>query len=461
MAHPHRKLQQVPEEVQADARFPGPDPDEISLFDLWNVLVRRRWLVAAVAAVVFGGAVGAVALMPQQFGFRTAIEIGSFVQSGADGDERRFVEAPAIVEHKLLEAYVPMVRSQLADRQQGGVPGIRVNTKAESAVFVLSSEATPENAELLATIHQRVADLLLEDHQRVVSTVLAEQRGRLEAKRAELAHLDSESVRDARIGALERRHQAARADLAALEDAFRVRRLERQSAIAKLQGSLEAAAGELEVLQARRERLSERAALLEDQIASTRALLADLRRARSEAIPGAAEGANAVAVLMVGSEVAATERRLWELEQELRLDLAARRENLDQEMAANRIRQDNLRSQLAELQARVSQAEADHQRQLAAGQADVRQLAIEVSKGREDYKLEHARLEQAVDTLEAGLNDVRETRAVYVASRSPEGSGPGLAVAGALGGVLGLMLGVFAAFMREFAHRASLHRRGA
>lgn len=459
MGQPNRKLQQMPEDDGADAHFPGADRDEISLFDLWNVLVRRRWVVAAVTAAVFGAAVGAVGLMPATYKFKTAIEIGSFVKATADGEERRFVEPPAIVEHKLLEAYVPLVRSELAEQAEGGVPRITVTTKDDSAVFVLSSEAVPEDASVLEAIHQRVASLLLDDHHRVTATVLAEQQARLEAKRSQLEHLDSESVREVRIGNLERRHAQAQRQLAALDDQFRVQQLDRQAAIGELKGSIAATENELKTLQARRERLTERGELLKEQVAATRELLSGLRQARADALPGAAQGANAVAVLMVGSEVAATEKRLWDLERQLRLDLAAQREELDQQMAANRIRQGNLQARLTELEAKVRKDQADHERALEAKRAEVQQLDLEVSKGREDYKLERARLQQQVRSMEADLEDVRETRTVYVAARSADGNGPGLAVAGALGGVLGLMLGVFAAFFTEFAQRARLHRQ--
>lgn len=459
MGHSDRKLQELPEDDWADARFPGADRDEISLFDLWNVLVRRRWVVAAVTAAVFAAAVGAVALMPATYNFKTAIEIGSFVKATRDGEERRFVEPPAIVEHKLLEAYVPLVRSELAEQAEDGVPRISVTTKDDSAVFVLSSEAVPEEASVLEAIHQRVASLLLDDHHRVTATVLAEQQSRLEAKRSELEHLNSESVREVRIGNLERRHAQARRQLAALDDQFRVQQLDRQAAIGELKGSIATAKNQLETLQARRERLTERRELLKEQVAATREQLDALRQARADALPEAAQGSNAMAVLMVGSEVVATENRLWELERELRLALAAQREDLDQKIAANRIRQSNLQARLSELEAQVTKDKADHERAVGAKRAEVQQLGLEVSKGREDYKLAQARLRQQVRSMEADLEDVRETRTVYVAARSADSNGPGLAVAGALGGVLGLMLGVFAAFFTEFARRAREHRQ--
>ena len=62
--------------------------------------------------------------------------------------------------------------------------------------------------------------------------------------------------------------------------------------------------------------------------------------------------------------------------------------------------------------------------------------------------------QQRISALENGLGSIRETQVVVGPARSLEPVGPSRAIIPALAGVLGLILGIFAAFFAEFLERA-------
>lgn len=69
----------------------APDDDEISLFDLWQILLRRKWWVLGIPLLAVIAAAVAVTLMKPQWEATAAIRIGAVGQAG------QVIEPPAQV----------------------------------------------------------------------------------------------------------------------------------------------------------------------------------------------------------------------------------------------------------------------------------------------------------------------------------------------------------------------------
>lgn len=176
--------------------------------------------------------------------------------------------------------------------------------------------------------------------------------------------------------------------------------IRQQRATAKL----EELKDEASLLQAREKRLSDTTTLLAKQASEARADLQRAQSNRQRATGAAKDAAQAMTLLMLDSEIQSHRQRLAKLDERLQIEMADNQDELTKALADNR------------------RAQADQQNNIAK--------------------------------LNIQLANLRETRALLPPMRSTEPAGPGRSVIVLLALLLGLMLGVFAAFVVEFLAKA-------
>jgi len=146
--------------------------NEVSLVDLWIVLVKRKVLIGAVVATtLLSGVVFFVfpwTKPQQQYEFSTTIEIGQIpneIGQIPNPGQGTLIDSPDTVIAKLKEAYIPLSRQEFAAE---GLSAPAVQAKAHGVLVVLktvgSSQNTASHLEFLEAITQR----LLSDHFRVI-----------------------------------------------------------------------------------------------------------------------------------------------------------------------------------------------------------------------------------------------------------------------------------------------------
>ena len=421
--------------------------DEISLADLWNTLVRQRRTIA-ITTLVFTFAAGAYAfLKPVQYNFNTALEIGSYPVETENGRDRRLIEPSENVERKLRLAYIPLARSQMGNTNTNtntntkNVPSVTLSKESGSRLFILTSQGTTEAQPDIIELHQHILNLLIEDNNKSLHNLIEQQQSKIRTKRAELTHQSQESVQQANLKMLTEELEKAKHQRDALDQdtAVTLANLDAQQQIIK--ADLLDNKASRDQLTASVKRIDEREQLLNEQISAIQHRLAQLQKERDAAIAEAAKNANAVAVLMVGSEVSQTERQLWELRNSLTIDLAAEREELARKLTGNKGKETKLNSQLIELRERRSGIINKLPGTKLVATAEVERLANDIAKGKQDNHLGINQIEETVQRLESELADMTPTKALYVAIRDIDPQGPGKVTLLILGLVLGLVLG--------------------
>lgn len=498
--------------TSTDAQWPDQfqPADEISLFDLWNVLIRHR-LVIVFSVLLFGGGAAAYGFLHKAtYDFRTAIEIGSYVAQKQEGEVREFVESPSIVKHKLEEVYVPYVISEQKDsKDRAGIKHIGVSTKEDSAVFVLSTEAQPESDKAVKQVHQKVVDLLIKDHDRITQTLREQQQAKIASAQAELNHFIDKRVRSVAILKLKSQLEDAKRQLAAMADNHRqqLQQLKSQLEAAKLNAQnvkgdayqlklarleqkvqdarlhISDLKGKQALLQQRVARVADRRKLTQQQMDEARNTVQQLRSGKDDLVASVDGGSDTMAVMLIGTEVSKAEDRLWNLRRTLAVslpdqrdelqnkleqnsrnldsaksELAARQKELNEYKAAHKQSVQDVESKVADLQTQLKNADADYKRRREQQQLTVKKLQANIDKEQADVDLKTALRRQDVNQLKARKADIRDTRALYVGVRSPNQAGTGPVMLTALGTILGGMIGVFGAFFREFTQRARFAR---
>ncbi len=135
--------------------------DEISLVELWGVLVRRRKTLAVVLAlcVIIGGVTALTSV--EQYEYSTTVELGHTVTVAG---ERALVEPAAKVQSKLKEYYLPLAVDVMKDSGSGYAGGVDVKVPRGSDLLVITSKGTANDEEAIHRLQTLIVDSMVGEH---------------------------------------------------------------------------------------------------------------------------------------------------------------------------------------------------------------------------------------------------------------------------------------------------------
>lgn len=265
--------------------------DEISLFDLWDILVRRwRWVVGVGLVVALLG-VAHVLTRVEQYEYTHVIEIGQWpvidpARSAVDDgfeDGARFLEPPETVAAKLEEKYLPAAIGlwQESHRETGWWPRISKVSADDSGMVTMQAKGLAEHESAYFDILKTAALRLSEGHEQILRSTrqalqieLSRARNYLESLKQTLAHRKGE-----------------------------VQRIERHLGI------------------------------VDEEVEALEALLDDTARRLEVAQRNSGEPAKAMAVMMLTNEVFAARGRLDEYRVQRAVELPRQRDQVEAEIA--------------------------------------------------------------------------------------------------------------------------------
>lgn len=153
-----------------------PPSDEISLFDVWNVLVRRRWVVFAVFALALAASAAFALTRPPMYRVSQVIEVGQ-VETGDIPDQSRpttYFDPPATVATVLENIHIPAARSAAESDQTNRSPlsaTVSASAVADSRLVRMMAEVPPERVDAYKKFMSRAADRLIDAHGEAAESV--------------------------------------------------------------------------------------------------------------------------------------------------------------------------------------------------------------------------------------------------------------------------------------------------
>lgn len=165
--------------------------EEISLVDIWLVLVRHKVLILAIAGIFAVIGVGNALMVTKSYDYTAMVEIGSRVV----GNQISPIESPETVIVKLEKIYIPQViKENLVAHEQGDEGGkgnikIDVQIPKGSQLIMLSARAPAEMENVYSEAFQKVVSRLHDDHNRVSEVMrqdINNQIGKLQSDIGEL-----------------------------------------------------------------------------------------------------------------------------------------------------------------------------------------------------------------------------------------------------------------------------------
>ena len=143
-------------DVEFPERYAG--DDEISLYDLWDVLVRRLPVLIGVGALVTLAGLVYALTQPVEYQYRSGLDLPR-VYDPEDGLE--VVVSRQSVIATLEDVVIPEQRQRLFGDEERG-PRVEVLERGGEHSLVLQSGSAPERAERMARLHEAVIEAVSE-----------------------------------------------------------------------------------------------------------------------------------------------------------------------------------------------------------------------------------------------------------------------------------------------------------
>ncbi len=141
------------------------DADEISLMELWAVLLRRWKTMATVSALCLLIGIAAVLSTSTKFLFSTTIELAR--------TSSQLIKPVAAIQAELKESYIPRM---IAAENRTEVLESDVKNPRGSQVLVLTSLGRSADEDAIRTLHRSILDLLIKDQAVLIEEVKAPLR---------------------------------------------------------------------------------------------------------------------------------------------------------------------------------------------------------------------------------------------------------------------------------------------
>jgi len=272
---------------------PYPD-DEISLLDLWNVLVKHKAILFGTFGFCLIAASAAAFIKSDKYLIATTLELGSTTEDG----KRVLIDRPETILAKIQEGFIPAVLNEYAKTADDADKyKLTVRVPKGSDVVVIEGKTKETDEGTVKKFEEQIIAMVQEDHERILEVVRSDISAELEK---EQRHLDE------------------------LKDAQNV-----------IKGDLE-----------RTKILSD---LLDKQLADVKSLVDDAISSRKRARNSVGDATHAMTLLMIDNEIDQNRKRMSELQERRFVKVPDKQEALTKKLADNLREQQNALSTIEQV----------------------------------------------------------------------------------------------------------------
>lgn len=435
-----------------------PDEDEISLVDLWLVLVRRRNIVFATLALALLASLFMTFSLPARYSYSTALEIGTAVEDASGGQQVTPVENPETVLAKIRESYIPQALHRYRDLNPEYRNGYKINARIPKGSQLIVLEATGEEGagRAYTSILEDIVSSVVADHQRIINIKRASLEDRVTKAQLTLAGLTDFSTLEVKKRALNSKILDARMTKEELQDprTLAIPRQQLKTNLAQGQKSLADQRDRAELLKSRYQRLDETDKLLQTQIDELQMQTTTATSRRQDAIGGLQNVSSAMTMLMIDNELQQNRAQLAGLRERLLITQQDRRQELEDKIAANKRQQDIQTKVIEKTRQELEKLVLVNQRARERHAPVIGGLEEQFTKMLADHERAIAKQQQTIRFLETRLENLGATHALSAPLQSMTPVGPGKKKIVILALFLALFIGIFAAFFAEFLGKA-------
>jgi DNA repair exonuclease SbcCD ATPase subunit len=437
--------------------------DEISLVDIWLTFRKHRQLFFKVAiSVAILGLIAAL-LMPKSYDLRTSIEIGTAIR----GDNPTPIEAPETVKAKLENSLIPMVIHQLNKKAEDPIE-YKISTRIpkKSALVVLTSKTSTDEEADYKKLHNMIIAAITQDHARIINVLKKNLQTELALARIILDELIDPTTLAALIKEQEKALEEAKADLDALSnpDIFGVKIKAAENKIQSEQNKLASLKDQTTILNEKLQKIGANQELIKGQVQELQTQIQQAMALQKNAAQGIKSETQAMAQLMIDSEVQQNRKWLAQLKERLFITLENDKAAVLKSLEDNKRAQELQKERIVQAEAGLKELTGSNVLEQNKLKAIIAESEANIAKLANDQKRSIATQQQTIGELQGKLDNFVETRAVVepLLSTKPTSTPKRviLLIAIFLGGILGVMA-VFFAELREKVRKSILESSGA
>ena len=444
-------MQTSPQPVALNlSEYRNPPENEISLIDLWLLIVKRKRLFWIIFFLVFTAGLAFPLMRPTTHEITSVIEIGHILKN----NELIPLESPETTMAKLKNAFLP----NLLEDDETDIPQTRFSIPNESSLVIMSTETIANGMDHAKKIHSKLALTLRTEHSRLISPYRIKLESAIDMAKIKLEELQDKRFVEAENKTLELELKKANTELTKLRDPviqeYRKKTLEIE--LQKAKNNYATLKDNEIILKAKYQSINTAKRLLENQISELKKQLKETVVLLQMKTTEYTNNSNhAMAILMLGNEAQQNRNRLSSLEERLYVDLENKRMELQQLVENNK----RMQSQQAKI---VEEKSINTEKYWVENKLEQTQKIAMINKITAQMKKLTAAQEQAIKTqkhalsaLEGELSNLIDTQIISppVASSkfTPRASTKLILV---LSIMLGLMLALFSTFIAEFLEKA-------
>ena len=376
--------------------------DEISLTDIFKVLIKRKRTMLLVFLGILSLSIAASLIIKKKYEYTAVIEIGTIIKQTATGSEVVLIDPPETVAAKFEHSYVPYVLNQYYQNNPDDekLYKLSVSVPKKSELVKVTAKGREDTADIYLALLEQVTEQLKNDHKRL-----------FEISRSKM----QEQVIISKL------------DLAGLKDPKRKTLIEKkyEQQIKAINIKLIALSDQIKLEKNKKERFLETKRLLEKQLKDLTENINISVTNRSKAKIKVESSSDAMTLLLIDNEIQQYRNQMIALENRVYVDIANKIEE-----AENNIQSHNRQAEL--LRKELVNKEIEKQEQL------------------ENYERSVLKKEAHVQQVEVTLDNSKQTNVLVNPMQSIEPVGMSKKLIVLLGVFLGLFVSLFAAFIHEF-----------
>lgn len=376
--------------------------DEIDLVQLWQVLERRKIVVFACTLLCVAAGIAFALLRDDSFKYSTTITLGYITTETGENTENLVSPQQGLA--MLQETFIPMSREAMLKKYDGYSPEIKATMPKDSQLIVLTSQGRLEDGDRIRESHTMVVEAIRNETQQKVDAAWKEQELKIANAKLKLKELE-----DPRI-------------YKNTEKELLIQLNQAQSRLAEI-------VGQEKYLDLQAQQLATTQSLLNQQISESEKRLARAFKVRPAAVAEVSDEAKAMTLLMIDDQIQNENNRLAGLRERLEIGIEEKKNQLMKK------REDFKRSK--KLQA-----------------LEIDKLESNLEKSKIDLGMTQEKQRNMIAAIENERKDIRETRALNIATRALKPVGKGKATILLLSGFVGVVGGVICAFFIEFVKSA-------
>ncbi|MFW5993124.1 MAG: Wzz/FepE/Etk N-terminal domain-containing protein [Desulfohalobiaceae bacterium] len=154
--------------------------EDISLIDLWLMIVRRKLLVISVAAAMIVLGAAYAWMQPENYEFRTSVELAG-VHYGPDSRGLKLLDSVSETGALLEDFLIPAKRQELSE-EEALVPKVDILERGSKQNIILTSIASHKNQDGIKQLHEGIVQELAKHQAQGFEEAISTQTQPLQAK---------------------------------------------------------------------------------------------------------------------------------------------------------------------------------------------------------------------------------------------------------------------------------------